>query len=209
MSRGLIPILLLVAGACSQRAPYRVVSSPAAPPSRASHEPSRATPPPLSSVALDPDVMATIGSLYFPIAGMDGAGLTDSFGDPRDSGERRHNAIDIMAPRGTAVLSVQDGRVLKLANSPKGGISIYATDAQARFVFYYAHLDAYHSAMADGRPLMRGDTIGYVGTTGNAPANVPHLHFQLMRMPADGRYWNGEPLNPFLLLRRPDSTAWR
>lgn len=160
-------------------------------------------------MAPDPALISSLGSLYFPVAGMDGTGLADSFGDARDGGERRHNAIDIMAPRGTPVLSVQDGRVIKLAQSPKGGISVYATDESERFVFYYAHLDGYHPSMRTGHRLTRGDTIGFVGTTGNAPANVPHLHFQVMRMPADGRYWNGEPLNPFHLLRTPDSTSWR
>jgi peptidoglycan LD-endopeptidase LytH len=144
--------------------------------------------------------MAT-GSLFFPVAGFDDKPLADSFGDPRDGGERRHNAIDIMAPEGTPVLSVEDGRILRLSKSDKGGITIYATDPQERFVFYYAHLDRYHGNVFAGKALLRGDTIGYVGTTGNAPANAPHLHFQMMRMPADRKYWNGEPINPYHLLR--------
>ena len=141
------------------------------------------------------------GALYFPVAGYGDQPLADSFDDARDGGERQHNAIDIMAPRGTAVLSVQDGRILRLSRSSKGGITVYATDPDERFVFYYAHLDRYHPRLYAGKPLLRGDTLGYVGTTGNAPENAPHLHFQMMRMPTDGRYWNGEPVNPYLLLR--------
>ncbi len=106
-----------------------------------------------------------------------------------------------MAPRGTAVLSVQDGRILRLSRSSKGGITVYVTDRDEQFVFYYAHLDRYHPRLYAGKPLLRGDTLGYVGTTGNAPENAPHLHFQMMRMPTDGKYWNGEPVNPYRLLR--------
>lgn len=153
-------------------------------------------------------LLATVGTLTFPVAGLDGSRLTDSYGDARDGGDRRHNAIDIMAPRGTPVLSVQDGRVLRLSTSARGGTTVYATDETGRFVFYYAHLDRYHPRLRDGQRIARGDTLGYVGTTGNAPQSVPHLHFQLMRMPSDGRYGDGEPLNPYTLLRAPEG-AWR
>lgn len=141
------------------------------------------------------------------MAGYDGRPLADSFDDARDGGDRRHNAIDIMAARGTPVLSVQDGRVLRLSKSSKGGITVYATDLDERYVFYYAHLDGYHRNLYDGKVLLRGDTLGYVGTTGNAPENVPHLHFQLMRMPSDGKYWNGEPINPYPFLRAVSSAS--
>ena len=112
-----------------------------------------------------------------------------------------------MAPRGTPVLSVQDGRVLRLSVNPNGGITLYAVDLDEQFVYYYAHLDRYHQTVYAGRPLLRGDTIGYVGTTGNAPKGTPHLHFQVMRMPADHKFWNGEPINPYPLLRQPASTS--
>ena len=156
----------------------------------------------LATVASLPSAdAAAVGSLYFPVAGYDGKPLADSYEDARDGGDRRHNAIDIMAPRGTPVLSVQDGRILRLSKSSKGGITVYATDLEERFVFYYAHLDRYYTNIYAGKPLLRGDTLGYVGTTGNAPANTPHLHFQMMRMPADRKYWNGEPINPYPFLR--------
>jgi murein DD-endopeptidase MepM/ murein hydrolase activator NlpD len=94
-----------------------------------------------------------------------------------------------------------------MSTSSKGGITLYATDTGEQFVFYYAHLDRYHPRMRAGLALMRGDTIGFVGTTGNAPEHVPHLHFQVMRMPSDGKYWNGEPINPYPLLRQPASLS--
>ena len=202
--------LLLAAAACSQRSPWVSVPAPtrAADPSRPPQSETRqegtALNIALATVApADATLVASVGSLYFPVAGFDGRPLDNSYDDPRDGGSRRHHAIDIMAPRGTPVLSVQDGRILRLSTNRKGGISIYATDTEERFVFYYAHLDRYHRGVHVGQTLMRGDTIGYVGTTGNAPDNVPHLHFQLMRMPADRKYWNGEPINPYPLLRAP------
>ena len=138
--------------------------------------------------------------MLFPVGGFDSTRLDDSFDAPRDGGARKHNAIDIMAPRGTPVLAVADGRILKLMKSSKGGLTLYAADLEDQFVYYYAHLDHYSPKIYAGKPLMRGDTIGFVGTTGNAPSNIPHLHFQVMRMPANGSYVNGTPINPYPLL---------
>lgn len=107
-----------------------------------------------------------------------------------------------MAPRGTPVLSADDGQVLKLRTNAAGGTTIYATDPEERLIYYYAHLDRYHRGMREGMKLAKGDTIGFVGTTGNAPKNVPHLHFQVMRMPADRRWWGGEPIDPLPMLVR-------
>lgn len=205
MSRVAFLTLLLAAAACSQRSPWIAVPAP-----KRTARPTRPPEPTQEGTALSIALAtaapadatnANVGSLYFPVAGFDGRPLDDSFNDARDGGARRHNAIDIMAPRGTPVLSVQDGRILRLSRNSKGGITVYATDNEERFVFYYAHLDRYHPGVRDGLTLMRGDTIGYVGTTGNAPESVPHLHFQLMRMPADRKYWNGEPINPYPFLR--------
>lgn len=217
MTNKIGPFLMVVAlAACSQRAPWRVVSSaPTTSATTASASPSATTsrvsngtvlpapaPSPTAPSMSDAALLAHVGSLYFPVAGMDSTRLDDSYDAGRDGGARRHNAIDIMAPRGAAVLAVQDGRILRLSNNPKGGITVYATDLEEQFVYYYAHLDRYHARMYNGKPLMRGDTIGYVGTTGNSPPNLPHLHFQVMRMPADKRsYSTGAPVNPFPLLR--------
>lgn len=204
-----LPVLLLLAlsTACSQRSPWRVIpaAEPAVAPVTQQAEPASA---PLATAApADATAVAHMRALYFPVANGDSTRLDDSFEAPRDGGARRHNAIDIMAPRGTPVLSAGDGRILRLSKSAKGGISLYAADLEEQFVYYYAHLDRYHPGVYAGRPLMRGDTIGYVGTTGNAPRDVPHLHFQVMRMPADGRFWNGEPVNPYPLLRQPANMA--
>jgi murein DD-endopeptidase MepM/ murein hydrolase activator NlpD len=184
---------------CSQRSPWVAVAPTPAPVQQA--EPAATAAADSNAAPADATAVAHLSSLFFPVAGMDSTRLDDSFEAPRDGGVRKHQAIDIMAPRGSAVLAVQDGRILRLSKGAKGGTTAYATDLEERFVYYYAHLDRYHANMYAGRPLMRGDTIGYVGTTGNAPKNVPHLHFQVMRMPADRKYWIGEPINPYPLLR--------
>lgn len=197
--------LLAIVTGCSQRSPWLVVPSPRQQAEAVAETSSSETPGLAAAVPADATAVAHLGSLFFPVADMDSTRLDDSFDDPRDAGARRHNAIDIMAPRGTAVLSVQDGRVLRLSKSAKGGTTVYATDLEEQFVYYYAHLDRYHKNIYAGRPLMRGDTLGFVGTTGNSPKDVPHLHFQVMRMPADRKYWNGPPINPYPLLRQPSS----
>ena len=133
--------------------------------------------------------------ILIPVANAKLARIPDSFEDARD-GQRRHHAVDIMAPRGTPVIAADDGHVLKLRTGGAGGITLYAVDPQARFVYYYAHLDHYSRGLTEGQAISRGDTIGFVGTSGNAPANTPHLHFQVMRMPEDGRWWTGIPVNP-------------
>lgn len=138
--------------------------------------------------------------LELPVAGIHSSQLSNSFDEPRD-GSRRHRAIDILAPRGTPVLAADDGRVLRVSWNSAGGNTVYATDVDSRIVYYYAHLDHYRDNLVAGVTLTKGDTIGFVGTTGNAPKDIPHLHFQIMRMPHDGKYWNGEPINPYTILR--------
>lgn len=212
MSRYLPLALLFIAAGCSQRAPWRVVPGPGPVPGPTQEarvtQSAQLTPTmePIAPAPADATAVAHLNSLLFPVVGGDSARLADSFEEPRDGGARTHRAIDIMAPKGTPVLAVADGRILRLANTSKGGTSIYAADLEEQYVYYYAHLDRYHPNIYAGRPLLRGDTLGYVGTTGNAPKNLPHLHFQLMRMPSDRKYWNGEPINPYPLLRAAEGT---
>ena len=145
--------------------------------------------------------------LLLPVAGAEASHIQDSFNEARDGG-RRHRAIDILAPRGTPVLAADDGRILRLSTNAAGGITVYAVDPAERIVYYYAHLDHYHVGLVSGEHIQRGDTLGYVGTTGNAPKNVPHLHFQVMRMPYGGKqYWNGEPINPYPLFVNDEATG--
>ncbi len=143
--------------------------------------------------------------LEIPVAGMSLSKLSDSFDEGRDS-KRVHRALDIMAPRGTPVISADSGRILRVGFNSLGGNSIYASDPFGKVVYYYAHLDAFRAGLVQGASIARGDTLGFVGTTGNAPKDTPHLHFQVMGMPADGKYWDGDPINPyplFLLMHDP------
>jgi murein DD-endopeptidase MepM/ murein hydrolase activator NlpD len=143
-------------------------------------------------------------SLLLPVRGIELDDLRSSFDDPRGSG-RRHEAIDILAPRGTDVVAVEDGVVAKLFTSVAGGLTIYQMDPSQTFVYYYAHLDRYAPGIKEGLALRRGDVIGAVGTTGNAPADTPHLHFAILKLDPDKRWWGGTALDPFLVWRDPSA----
>ena len=134
--------------------------------------------------------------LMVPVAGVSPQQVPDNFRAPRGWGVGIHGAVDILAPRGTPVLSADAGRVLRLHRNRKGGLTIYATDETERFVYYYAHLNAYGHGIIQGTHLARGQVIGFVGTTGNADRREPHLHFQVMVRPRGGRWWKGEPIDP-------------
>jgi peptidoglycan LD-endopeptidase LytH len=138
-------------------------------------------------------------NLLIPVQGIPAKALVSSFSDAR--GSRKHEAIDILAPRGTNVLAVEDGTVAKLFTSEAGGLTIYQFDPDDRFVYYYAHLDRYAPWLKEDTPLKKGDVIGYVGTTGNAPETTPHLHFAISKLDADHRWWGGKALDPYLVWR--------
>src|SRR5262245_5978915 len=154
-----------------------------------------------SAVQPTADELAGLASsLIVPVAGVQPKDLLDTFEEPR--GSRRHNALAIPAARGSPVLSAADGRLQQLYTSDAGGLMVYASDPTDRFILMYAHLDRYAEGLTDGMPLRRGDTIGYVGTTGNAPPNVPHLHFAVARTNNVRQWWTGMPVDPRPLLQR-------
>ena len=136
-------------------------------------------------------------ALLLPVQGIIASELRDTFGDGRDGGQRGHEAIDILAPTGTPVLAVDDGRIVKLFLSQPGGITVYQFDPTGQFAYYYAHLDRYADGLAEGQTVRRGSVIGYVGTTGNARPDAPHLHFAIFRLGPEKQWWKGEPVNPF------------
>lgn len=135
-------------------------------------------------------------ALLMPVLGYDVKNLRDNFDETR-GGMRKHEALDIMAARGTPVVAVDDGVVTKLFRSIAGGITIYQYDRSGTFVYYYAHLDRYADGLKEGQVLKRGEVIGYVGTTGNAPANAPHLHFTIFELGPEKKWWRGKAVNPF------------
>jgi peptidoglycan LD-endopeptidase LytH len=136
-----------------------------------------------------------------PVSGVEASSLQSNFDEMRGGGSRRHEALDILAPRGTPVVAAVDGRVAKLFTSAAGGLTIYQFDPEERFCYYYAHLDAYAPDLNEGETVQRGQIIGYVGTSGNAPPDTPHLHFAVFRLGPDKKWWEGEPIDPLDLIR--------
>ena len=135
-------------------------------------------------------------ALLMPVQGFDPKNLRDNFDETR-GGVRKHEALDIMAARGTPVVAADDGVVTKLFRSVAGGITIYQADRSRNFVYYYAHLDRYADGLKEGQAVKRGEVIGYVGTTGNAPANAPHLHFTIFELGPERKWWRGKAVNPY------------
>jgi murein DD-endopeptidase MepM/ murein hydrolase activator NlpD len=140
--------------------------------------------------------------LLIPVQGVDASKLTDTFKDARAGGVP-HDGIDILAPRRTPVLAVEGGTVEKLFTSERGGLTIYQFDPSRTYTYYYAHLDAYAGGLSEHARVARGQVIGYVGTTGNAPKNTPHLHFEVMVLTPAKQWWKGTDLDPFLIWRKP------
>ena len=172
---------------------------PAAPAASGAGTPATGTPG-ASAAPATPTPLLASGALLLPVQGIEPSALHDTYSEMRGGGNRTHEALDIPAPRGTPVLSATGGRVLKLFNSKAGGKMVYAADSTERFILMYAHLDAYANGLAEGQPLRRGQVIGTVGTTGNAPPSVPHLHFAIARSNDVKVWWKGAPVNPYPLL---------
>jgi murein DD-endopeptidase MepM/ murein hydrolase activator NlpD len=155
---------------------------------------------PATSPAASASAPAGPPALLLPVQGLAAADLRDTFADGRDGNQRGHEAIDIMAPTGTPVLAVDDGRIVKLFLSKPGGVTLYQFDPTGQFAYYYAHLDRYADGLAEGQTVRRGAVIGYVGATGNARVDAPHLHFAIFRLGPEKQWWKGEPINPFAFL---------
>ena len=136
-----------------------------------------------------------------PVVGARAMDLRDSFRDPRGP-SRLHEAIDILAPRGTPVIAVDEGKIAKLFTSKQGGLTVYQFDRDDSHAFYYAHLDHYANTLAEGSFLRRGDPIGFVGTTGNAPPDTPHLHFAIFELGPEKKWWQGKAIDPYPFLMK-------
>ena len=155
---------------------------------------------PISIVSADPLADLRNRGLTLPVHGIKRDDLRDTFNDMR-GGTRRHEAIDVLAPRHTPVLAVEDGTVARLFASEAGGTTIYQFDPTEHYIYYYAHLENYAPGVEEGDRLKRGQVIGYVGTTGNAPKDTPHLHFAIFKMTDQKKWWQGTPIDPYAVLR--------
>ena len=135
-----------------------------------------------------------------PIDGADMEAFKGGF-EERRGGDRPHEAVDMLAPRNTPVYAVENGTIAKLFYSKAGGLTIYQFDPSGRLCYYYAHLERYAEGLRDGQTVKQGEVIGYVGTSGNAPAGTPHLHFAVFELNADKKWWQGKPLDPYLVFK--------
>lgn len=170
------------------------IAGPSAP-VQAAPAPPMFRPPPTAPLPL----VSTASGLVIPVVGKMPRDLTDTFTASR-SGGRVHNAIDIMAARGTPVVAAAAGTVEKLHTSRLGGITAYVRSDDGQWEYYYAHLDSYVSGLAEGQHLRQGEPIGFVGFTGNASPAGPHLHFGVYRMAPGRRWYQGEAINPYPML---------
>jgi len=165
----------------------------------APQDPPGAAPAPSSSSSPSSSAGYSL-DLIIPVEGVRPNDLRDTF-DAIRSGGRLHRAIDIIAPRGTPVLAAADGKIIRLSLNKDGGNTIYQMSDDKRLVFYYAHLDRYADDLAPGDYARQGDVIGYVGDTGNAGAGNCHLHFSIWAITDPKKYWTGDNINPYPILR--------
>ena len=150
-------------------------------------------------VTVAEQVVVGPSGLAVPVVGIKREQLSDTYDDARGQG-RRHDAIDIMAAEGTPVIAAADGKVEKLFNSARGGMTIYVRSPDQKWTYYYAHLQRYAPGLHEGQDVKRGQVIALVGHTGDASAAGPHLHFAINTMAPGERWWNGTPINPYPLL---------
>ena len=169
-------------------------------------EPAPVAPPPAAEPPPTPVMSANsledlrMRSLLLPVQGINRSKLHSNFDEQR-GGTRKHEALDILAPRNTPVLAVEDGKIARLFLSDAGGITIYQYDPSMTYVYYYAHLERYAPGLKEGQAIRKGDVIGYVGTTGNAPRDTPHLHFAIIKMTDDKHWWQGTAIDPYSVLK--------
>ena len=158
-------------------------------------------PPGSSPVVIAEGVEVGPAGLAIPVAGIKKDQLSDTFTQARAGGARAHDAIDIMAPRGTPVVAAAPGKVEKLFDSKGGGgITVYVRSADGQWIYYYAHLDRYAPGLAEGQIVQRGTPLGTVGSSGNANPAGPHLHFAIHRMRPGEKWYQGSAINPYPLL---------
>jgi murein DD-endopeptidase MepM/ murein hydrolase activator NlpD len=194
----------------SEEAPAAAISAPRVPPPTAaisSAPPSSAAPASAltSAVAGLNGTSGTSGSLpskrlRLPIDGEDIESFKGGFAETR-GGTRPHEAVDMLAPRNTPVHAVENGTIAKLFTSKAGGLTIYQFDPGGHLCYYYAHLQRYADGVKEGQAVAQGDVIGYVGTSGNAPPNTPHLHFAVFELNADKHWWQGKAIDPYRVFK--------
>jgi peptidoglycan LD-endopeptidase LytH len=198
-------VVIFPTGAAAVAAPLTQASTKVEVKPTKKEEPTPVSPPPAAVMSPPPAVSGAPGdlrsrNLTLPVQGIKRDELQDTFNDMRGS-SRRHEALDVLAPRNTPVLAVEDGSIAKLFLSDAGGITIYQFDPTSAYAYYYAHLERYADGLKEGQTVKRGQVLGYVGTTGNAPRDTPHLHFAIFKLGEDKKWWQGTPIDPYSVLK--------
>jgi len=162
---------------------------------------------------LDCDMQSSIvelkqKNLLFPVQGINPATIKGSFTEARGAGSL-HHASDILAPRNTPVIAIGDGTIAQLWLSKAGGNTIYQIDPSGKYSYYYAHLERYEQNLKVGATVRRGQTIGFVGTSGNAPPGTPHLHFSISKLVKSGVWWSGASIDPFEVFKQTKVSSQR
>ena len=138
-------------------------------------------------------------ALVVPVQGVARGAIVDTWGQARGQ-ERQHHGTDIPAPGGTPVLAAADGTIEKLFASERGGTTVYQRSRGGGWIYYYAHLSGYAAGLHEGQRVRAGETIAYVGDTGDAGPGNTHLHFGLVRSAPGQRWYEGEDVNAYPLL---------
>ena len=155
------------------------------------------------SLSSEPDLpvqRAPGAPLAVPVTGVRPDQLTDTFTQARAGGQRRHDAIDIMAPAGTPVVAAASGTLERLFTSRAGGLTVYIRSPDHGIETYYAHLRDYAPGLREGQAIRVGQRLGSVGSTGNASPDGPHLHFAVARVAPGESWYGGQAINPYPLL---------
>lgn len=113
--------------------------------------------------------------LINPVSGASNRSIGSFYGADRDGGKRLHEGVDIFAPRGTPVIAPTDGAITRVGTTRLGGKVVWMHDRTRGHAYYFAHLDS--QLVQPGKRVIQGDTLGFVGNTGNAINTPPHLHF--------------------------------
>jgi murein DD-endopeptidase MepM/ murein hydrolase activator NlpD len=131
---------------------------------------------PMPAPATPPvDVLARFPGAVFPVVGT--YTYTDTFGAARPDVAGGHQGADIFAAYGSPVVAVQNG-VVTMSTYGIGGNNLHLANSQGDY-FYYAHLSRFATGLQQGEHVLAGQTLGYVGTTGDAQGTPPHLHFEI------------------------------
>ena len=136
--------------------------------------------------------------LLLPVEGATLSAIRNDF-HARRNGGRAHAAIDIAAARGTPILASAHGWIHRLSRSHLGGLGFYQIDPARGRCYYYGHLDRYAPGLEEGREVVRGEVLGYVGSTGNASPDAPHLHFAAYEVRDGAPCSPANAVNPYRL----------